>query len=191
MANYCNNWAIFSGDKEALTKVYNDIEKAMDLNKENYGLIWYETFFVALDIPFKEKLDTYEEFGSKWFQPELSWNGDDLVISGDSAWSPVSQFFLKLSEKYNLKFVSEFEEAGCDFGGYFDAENGVVTKDETYSYRQYQYLEKGIENMIHEAREYYDVSNIHDALDHFDELKGCLSDEEWGAVYKELLKEFD
>jgi hypothetical protein len=139
MANNCYNHASLCGSKEALDLIELRVKEATQVVDH----LWYETFYQVLGLHLPEQSkDTYDEFGSRWFRIELDRNSDDmLVISGDSAWSPVSEFFLKLSETYKLSIESAFDEPGADFGGWYDCENGVVLKDVTTDYRSYCYKE--------------------------------------------------
>ena len=66
-------------------------------------------------------------------------------MTGDSAWSPVSEFFRKLSDVYGFKIESTYEEGGMDFGGWFDCINGHITKDECASYHVYRFTEEDTE----------------------------------------------
>ena len=108
MANNCYNHAIVCGSKEALDLIEIKVKEATQLVDH----LWYETFYQVLGLPLpEESKDTYDEFGSKWFRIDLDRNRDDmLIISGESAWSPVSEFFLKLSEIYNVEIESIYEE---------------------------------------------------------------------------------
>lgn len=152
MANYCYNWAMFSGSETALKTMLDNIQKAV-IGNDNEGL-WYETYPITLGLDRAKvyyedsrlNFDVYEEYGSKWFEVELidqSYeNGQgSVVISGDSAWSPMSPLFRKLSEVYQLEVESVFEESGNDFGGYYNCKNGEVTKDLTFEYRVFKYID--------------------------------------------------
>jgi len=139
MANHCYNFANVYGSKDALDLLEKRIK---DAKKENDHL-WYETFYQVLGFASpEESTDSYEEFGSKWFNCDVIRDKDtEMTISGDSAWSPVSEFYRKISEVYNLEIFSTFEECGNDFGGWYDCKNGEVTKDVTMTYGQYRYTE--------------------------------------------------
>lgn len=54
-------------------------------------------------------------------------------ISFDTAWCPPVQLIGKLAEMYpKLRFVLEFREEGMAFEGRTEAENGEITKDESW-----------------------------------------------------------
>lgn len=152
MPNYCYNWATLSGSEFALKTMLDNIQKAVSGN-DNEGL-WYETYPITLGMgranvhreDSRLNFDVYEEYGSKWFEIHIdSQSYEDgqgsVVISGDSAWSPVSPWLLKLSEVYQLEVESTFDEPGNDFGGYYNCKNGEVTKDLTFEWRVYQYID--------------------------------------------------
>ena len=181
MANYCWNWVHFTGKKENLQRLVDGLEKAKSLNEDNQGLIWYKTFFTALGSePPEEPTDVYDDFGSKWYEiQEIEFDGEGITITGTSAWSPVSQFFLKLSEVYELHFDSEFEESGCDFGGFFAGNNGKVTDDRTYTYAQYEWLQRDFESIDLDWHEFEDEE---DAIEHYSQIREFCNEKEWKGV---------
>ncbi|NBX50702.1 hypothetical protein EBT25_12375, partial [bacterium] len=152
MANHCWNWSCFTGDRADLEKLIANVNKAMELNAENSGLLWYGTYSVALGLPpWQEgdpEYDVYLRYGSKWFDVDIDDNKDHVNLIGSSAWSPMCEFFRKLSAVYNLNVEAEYEEPGMDFGGFFSAEVGEVTKDEQLSYNQYRASSDGTESII-------------------------------------------
>ena len=94
MANHCYNWASLEGSKEMLDLLETRLTEAT----KDTNHLWWETFIQVVDMPIKEE-DTYDCFGSRWFRAYWERQGDTtLMLSGDSAWSPVSEFFRKLSE---------------------------------------------------------------------------------------------
>jgi len=142
MANICSNWAVFTGSKENLQAMYDNVmkakQKSIDLGS---GSLHHDTFPIALGLDSKEEGNPYDEYGSRYFELDMFWENDVVVISGGSAWSPVSEFFRKLSEVYSLDVNSDYDEGGADIGGYFNCKKGVVTRDEVMSWHQFMYLE--------------------------------------------------
>jgi hypothetical protein len=139
MANHCYNTACIEGSQEMLDLFEKRLAEATTNETEH---LWWETYFAVLGKPIEEGV-SYEVFGSRWFRP--FWERHTAtsgVLSGDSAWSPVSEFFLKLSEVYQFEIESEYEEGGMDFGGWFHCINGEVTKDETTSYHVYRFTQE-------------------------------------------------
>jgi hypothetical protein len=139
MANNCYNHASLCGSKEALDLIELRVKEATQIVDH----LWYETFYQVLGLPLpEESKDTYDEFGSKWFQIDLDRNSDDmLIMSGDSAWCPVSEFFLKLSAIYNLEIESCYEECGNDIAGWFECNNGEVWREEDVTFDEFSYRE--------------------------------------------------
>ena len=181
MANHCWNWVHFTGKKENLQNLLNGLEKAKSRNEENGGLIWYETFYTALgmDVPSEPK-DTYDEFGSKWYDPcDIDFDGESITIVGSSAWSPVSEFFLKLSKKYQVEFQSEYEEAGMNFGGFYAGENGVVTDDRMYSFAQFDWLQRDYESI---DICWHNLESEAEAIEHYSSIKELCTTQEWEAI---------
>lgn len=195
MPNYCNNWATFSGSETALKTMLDNIQKAVSGN-DNEGL-WYETYPITLGLD-RAKLhhqdgrlnfDVYEEYGSKWFEVYIdSQSYEDgqgsVVISGDSAWSPMSPLFRKLSEVYQLEVESVFEESGNDFGGYYNCKNGVVTKDLTFEWRVFRYIDDR-DAYINDMLEDLDCGHWEDLEDFKDVHKSEVfqfTTEEWADI---------
>ena len=188
MANHCWNWVHFTGKKENLQRLLDGLEKAQSLNKENGGLIWYETFYTALgsEVP-EEPRDVYEELGSKWYDPyDIDFDGESIMITGESAWSPVSEFFLKLSKVYELSFTSEFEEPGSDFGGYFAGNNGEVTDNRIYTHAQYEWLQRDFESI---DLDWYEFKDENDAIEHYSQIKELCTTQEWEAIL-EIIRDY-
>lgn len=150
MANHCWNWAHIEGSKENLDLLEAKLKEATSETRH----LWYQTFYHVIGQPVPDpETDTYDDFGTKWFDAEWERDSDtSATLTGDSAWSPPSQFFRKLSEVYGLTIESEYEESGCDFGGYYDCSNGEVTRDECYSYNFFRLMQDK-DNFMHNLLE--------------------------------------
>ena len=145
MANHCYNWITITGNKDSLKELIKKCEQP-EVEKET---LFYSTFHKLFPLTNKfypgahedDHFDVYEEYGSKWF--DLGCDHDEdwsyVNIWGDSAWSPVEALCQKLSAAYGVDIRIEYEEPGCDFGGYSEYENGVQIADACWSYRAYQY----------------------------------------------------
>lgn len=163
MANNCYNHAHVYGSKEALDLLEKRIEEATTEQSHLY----YHTYFDVLGIECPENTDVYDDFGSKWFNCDVMREKDtELIISGDSAWSPVSEFYRKISEMYNLEIYSTFEESGNDFGGWYDCKNGEITKDVTVTFGEYRYMEDPYEyvDFTIEEIESGDFDEVHEEV---------------------------
>ena len=154
MANHCYNTANITGKKAKLDLFEKRLAKATTKQSS----LWWQTYFTVLGQVVQDG-DVYQEFGSRWFEP--FWervSPTHGVLSGDSAWSPISEFLRKLSEVYGFTIESDYEEGGMDFGGWFDCENGEVTKDKCVSYHVYRFIESDTEffySVIEDAEEGY------------------------------------
>lgn len=141
MANHCYNWASIEGSK----KMLDLFEKRLEEATKEQDHLWWETYFAVLGLPVVEGV-SYEVFGSRWFHPDWERLSDtNGVLTGDSAWSPVSEFFRKLSDVYGFEIESTYEEGGMDFGGWFNCINGLVSRDECVSYHVYRFTEEDTE----------------------------------------------
>lgn len=141
MANNCYNSASIEGSKEMLDLFEIRLKEA---TKEIEHL-WWKTYFDVLGLPEEEGI-SYEVFGSRWFIPFWERHSPTSgVLSGDSAWSPVSEFFRKLSDVYQLEIESEYEECGSDFGGWYNCTNGEIIRDVCTSYHAYRFQEEDTE----------------------------------------------
>ena len=185
MPNHCSNWVSFSGKKEDLQKLHDALRYAESLNPDNYGLIWYETFYAALglDVP-SEPTDVYDMFGSKWLDiQQLDLGEISLELFGDSAWSPVMPFVHKLCKKFNLTASGEYEECGCDFGGFYEIDEDGNLRDNTYNYISYRYLSEGLEGLISELTFYDDIEGKTERLN---EAKAVMSKEHYNEMFQAI-----
>lgn len=164
MANDCYNYALLEGSKEMLDLLESRLKEATTEQSH----LWYETFFTVLGKE-KEEGDTYDLFGSKWFEADWSRLSDTSAgLSGSSAWSPVLPFYHKLSEIYGLNITADYEEAGMDFGGWFSVNKGVITRDVSVSYEEFLWENNedyAIERFIDDISNGY-YSSINKIMEH-------------------------
>lgn len=152
MANNCYNYGYFTGSVNQIKKLVAALntERIKEINlgnqkslfegqitlyAKNYGSILGEAEEYK-DFGF----DTYIAYGSRWF--ECSWEYDkgenNLIISGDSAWSPVLPFFVKLCKAYKLQCEGEYSESGMDFAGTFIIDSEGNVEENQMSYGEYE-----------------------------------------------------
>lgn len=156
MANYCWNWIHITGSEQNIKK----IKKIIESNEDGF---WAQNYSLLLEKPELKWEDTnnlsdvYDEWGSKWFTPyiheyELEEGINDntsyIVISGDSAWSPMIPLCKKLSEHYNAYITIEYEEPGCDFGGKSYFVKGNLIEKQEYTYLEWQYINNNFEGVL-------------------------------------------
>lgn len=189
MANHCWNWSCFTGDRADLEKLIANVNKAMELNAEMSGTLWYQTYSVALGLPpWQEgdpEYDVYDRYGSKWFDCEVEDREDHVIISGSSAWSPMIEFFRKLSGVYNLNVEAEYEEGGMDFGGFYKAECGDEVEDKTLSYHQYRVMSDGTDSILDGIDE-GDYESVDEAIEHFKDLQEVMDRKQWEQFKTDL-----
>lgn len=127
MANHCYNFIEINGSEEDI----KDFSKLLELNDtQDNGCDVYTNLI---------NLFCNGEIGenAKWFDLESDQiEGDNqyLRISGDSAWAPSLDLFVKISERYPSFVIRyEYEESGCGFSGWADIENGEM-QDNCFDY---------------------------------------------------------
>ena len=127
MANNCYNFIEINGSEEEI----KDFAKLLELNDtQEHGGDVYENLL-------NEFCNGEIGENSKWFDLEsdqIEGDNEYLRVSGDSAWAPSLDLFVKISEKYpSFKIRYEYEEMGCDFSGWADIENGQM-QDNCFGY---------------------------------------------------------
>lgn len=176
MANHCSNYIVISGAPEAVS----EIEKVLQEIKNGNEHLWYDTFAKTLGLNPSEN----HEFGTKWFDFYMEKQTDGtLQLSGDSAWGPPTEWLLKLSDKFNVSIESEYDECGNDFAGYYNCENGIVTKDDQMKWFVYR-LKEDRESAIENA--YCHLETFEEFLEEMGEDIKLLTEEETEEVKNEL-----
>lgn len=138
MANHCYNFVSIEGDPDVLQFIENIIEKA-DGSSANYFVDFCDK--VLQKKPRTDQADTYNDYGTKWWEQEVSLvEGDDsMVIQGDSAWGPPANFIEELCKEYGLTATLEYEEPGCDFAGIIKYDSTGEIEHEEMTYHEYSY----------------------------------------------------
>ena len=203
MANHCYNYGYFIGKPEEIKKLFAQVKK-LDLETEtNYRHggssaqfnLWAGNFCKVLmnkpeqkpDGSFPTKFDVYDKYGSKWFEAyfelQEGHTGDEagIVISGDSAWSPVLPFFAKICKKYKLTCEGNYEESGMDFAGEFVIDEDGNIEDDQMTYREYEQKNNPTtywDLVINEIQEgYYNT---------FESILDLFSDQYWKLTKEEV-----
>lgn len=127
MANDCWNKAIIKGDKSRLEKIF---EKFDSIENGVLHIGNYKTLFTE-DVSDMDEQD----WGSKRFTPSCEMYDDELVITGDSAWSPMIGLFEMVSVEFGVEVDLSFEEMGYDFAGKISWDtNGIIMENEMWTY---------------------------------------------------------
>ena len=150
MANHCYNWIRLHGKKESIEKL---IPRLKTYDQTNYVVEWADYVLEKGKIGDSEKILKERHpngsigyiYGARWFDFHLEYDGNDmeeLIIMGDSAWSPMIPLVQKICEHYQLNGVIEYEESGNDFAGRSEFNNkGELESQEEYTYDEWRYVE--------------------------------------------------
>lgn len=157
MANHCYNWIMFSGDPYTLKEIKNK----MKLYDEYDYVAEWGNFITG------NKHDHYESYGGRWFEFSIDDDEGDLVIQGDSAWTPMIGLVMEICEAYAVKGIIEYEESGNDFGGMisFDTDGGQI-EEVNMPYGEWRYHNDPEEYFQYDILEY--VGDYED----YDEMVG-------------------
>lgn len=185
MANNCYNYITVSGDKKQLQGLKEKLSNhLLDEAKGKDGGM--------LDIykltNWKDGDVIYRLAGTKWFDVDLQLLEDDLIISGDSAWSPALELMQMLSREFNkLHFEHDYEEAGCDFGGWAEIHNGSI-EDNPFSYWEYKFLRDYSLacEIAKDEIEYFISDNQEEELKDHD-IKRYMREEDFNQILEEFL----
>ncbi len=185
MANNCFNWAHIVGSKESLDLLEARLKEVKSVDDSLYWV----SFHHVLGIEVPDNGDVYAKFGTKWFDAEWNRESDtDATLSGDSAWSPPSEFFRKLSIVYALAIESEYQEPGNDFGGYYNCSNGEVVRDDSYSYNYFLLLSDKnyfMEKICGDI-EFGTYEDYEDFVKHNEDVVAVLSSEEINEIKEQF-----
>jgi len=127
MANDCWNKAIIRGDKPQLERIFKKFDSIENrvLHIGNYKKLFTE------DVSDMDE----EDWGSKRFTPTCEMFDSELVITGDSAWSPMIGLFEMVSAEFGVEVELDFEEMGYDFAGKICWDNkGIILENEMWTY---------------------------------------------------------
>jgi hypothetical protein len=156
MANDCWNKVIIKGDETTLKKIeekFNSVEDGF-FNINNYQTL-FDSDVSDMDV---------DDFGSKRFVPSVSVQDGQLLIAGDSAWSPVIGLFERICVDYGVEAELEYDEMGCDFAGriVWDSK-GVELENEEWTYWE-RLCMKDPDNFWEEMQYRYEIYDDYDEL---------------------------
>ena len=128
------------------TKIYGAAEKLQSLKERlgESGILGVEDYDGLFDEPARK----YFDWGSKWMQfyVEYSEGEESMYISGETAWSPISGLWHKISEKYDVSVSTSYAEPIAGFAGRDEWKSGEKTLCEEMTY---------IEHLYHNDYEYF------------------------------------
>lgn len=185
MANYCFNNITFYGEKENLNK----LKKALSTYpKCEYFTLWVREE-TGQPIPEEGEINYYE-FGTKWFEFEITQEDDATVyVSGDSAWSPPVGMVEAFCKAFQLSAEIEYEEPGMDFAGkvYVD-ENGERIEEFQTTYLLWRYQEDKVwllESLVDDF-ECGNFTDMEDFIEHIKELPEDFKKEVYEKINKDI-----
>lgn len=189
MANHCYNHITLQGNADVLTKL---VARLQTYDQFNYLNGWAD-YVLGIRDDFNysfeedERKDAYY-YGSRWFDFDIDYQlgSETLVISGDSAWSPLIKFTEELCKVYQLYGSIYYSETGMDFAGEVSFSGSTEISREECSFREMNYREDvqyWFEDMIC-ALEEADEEEIESSLEecaeyaseeHIQELRNLLN----------------
>ena len=151
MPNWCYNSIVISGDSQKLKRVSAVIQvlkNSKDEDKKN------NLFQSLIGLPPETDMEDYVNQG--WYPTNINWFGtkwdvgldfvqevtkDQIILSGETAWSPPINFCIQLATQYGVKVEMYYEEPGCDFTGkcWVDEDGNHTEEDYTYSEGRYRF----------------------------------------------------
>ena len=135
MANHCYNYVSFSGNKEMLIELQEAVTEAEAASNDKYFYQFCDR--VVKGDPSAEK--DYLFYGTKWFEYEVDYDGDIMIMQGDSAWGPPERFIEEVCKQYGLCAILEYEEPGNDFAGIIKYDSTGQIGHEEFTYHELQY----------------------------------------------------
>ncbi len=162
MANYCwNSVKISEFKKEDFIKILSFFSEE-NYEKFNYFKDWCESILSdenKIDTSKMESFWANYAYGTKWWDIDYARLKDEsteeeICVSGDTAWSPPSEFLIALSAEFDCKIEIEYEESGCDFGGHYIYRAGGEEELFNGTYRGYRVYTSGLSEAIENDKEW-------------------------------------
>ena len=157
MANNCFNYIQINGSVEEI-KEFRNVLKYND-NQKN-----------GTDVHFNLRAHFDAPVGNdgRWFNIDTheAENETEILISGDSAWTPCLELFTAISKKYQSFVIRyEYDESGCDFSGWAEIEKGFCN-DHQFTYWKGLFERNGEDDTL-----YFIITNELECYDTEEELK--------------------
>ena len=180
MANNCYNNIEITGDEKQL----NDLKNLLDNN-----LIDGKYLNLVNLSEKKEDESLYDSAGTGYLEVVIDFQGDTMFITGDSAWTPALELFKKLSIKFPyLIIVYDYEEIGCNFGGWSEIKNGIMD-NKIYSYWEYKFMRDYEESLL-EARQEIEwiIENEEEHMLESHPIRKYINNNDYEIILKEIKK---
>ena len=139
MANHCWNDMSITEFSEI------DKERILDFFKsyENFDYLthWGDSIAKPEDRTVGEiTYDNCYKYGSRWWDFQINVGDNFIEVWGDSAWSPMTELAILLTEVFKCHVTLEYSEPGMDFAGIEYFKDGVMTECREFTYGEYEYL---------------------------------------------------
>lgn len=158
MANDCWNKVIIRGDEETLKKIHHKFTR-----NEN-GIFSINNYKNLFDTDLSDMDE--EDWGSKRFIPTSELTDGELLITGDSAWSPMIGLFETICAEYGVEATLEYDEPGNDFAGKVSwNSNGVITESYEWTYWESLLINRPVEFWEEISWRYEDYDDFEDLVE--------------------------
>ena len=198
MPNYCSNYAVITGRVEGMREINKKINRLRELEQSSFPMVKEQStdrLFATLIGNNEELLEELKgdwywhhvrHFGTKWdvgTEFVSTQDKDEIVLSGDTAWSPPIPFYIQLAEKYKLNIEYQASEPGNDFyvaGNIYNKyEENLIHEQNEWDYEQGVYHNDGycqwLESEFMSGQDFIDRWEIKDEKQAREILKGAYS----------------
>lgn len=132
MPNWCYNYITITGEPQSIARI-------ADVCQNLQGGLFEALIGTAPDSEADWYWANVDWFGTKWdvgseFVEDIE--KDTIVLSGDTAWSPPTNFCARLAKKYGVEVEMHYEEMGIDLCG-----QTLIDKQGNCSYQDYGFAE--------------------------------------------------
>lgn len=153
----------FHEGQKVIDKYYEDVHQYRKDNPDatDNGIGWEENLVMNTLIPHDEEYKQIKESGEYLVNPQQAFYGtkwdfdlreanlnqvdeDCITLAPSTAWSPPTEFCEKLSKKFNVQIVLQYEEGGVGFVGKETFTNEGMVEQEFYDnyYEGLYFLDK-------------------------------------------------
>ncbi len=150
MANHCWNHIEIKGSKESISSLKNLIES------HKYNL--YEAIRNLTG-------DKDKDFDSRWFDAEIEFSPEGIIIFGDSAWSPPLKLSEIISKEFKTSVKHEYSEEGNDFAGFEEYRDGILIDYIDLGYKEYMIYNEDYEGFYQSIGEEFNCLDTSEVLD--------------------------
>ncbi len=169
MPNWCINELSVDGDGDILKKfveenkneLNDDISVDSDVDIDGSKL----SFEKSVSIGEWNYDRAIKEWGCKWNASDVELNYDEESSNAQyvfsTPWSPPTEWLKKVGKKYkDLVFNLKSEEPGCDFVYFLEIEDGIITREDNYTYESYYWDEYGYQEPFKKMIQYFSEENL-------------------------------